>query len=295
MKHLGLTLLTILAAFGIASAHTPTDSCATEPAAEQSVEILRPVASAYTLHLGTSHLRDTYLTPLGYSGWTVGLGYERFQAMKFDPERWIMRLNATVDIASDDNPAGTATMWDLDFSPSWAMMRRLRPAPELTLAIGGIARGDIGVLYLARNSNNPASVKASVTIGATAMAAYNTHLGRLPITLRCQPSFDLLGAFFSPDYDELYYEIWLGNHSGLCHCAWPGSFVHFENLLTADLRFGATNLRLGYRFNLQSTKASGIVSRDISHQFVIGISTEWLSVHSGHRSIADSRLISAFY
>ncbi len=285
---LSLTILTIMGACGLAAAQTAAaDSCA--------AEVFRPVASAYTVQVGSSHLRDTYLTPLGYSGWTAGIGYERFQAMKFDPERWIMRLEGTFGLSSDDNPARTATMWSIDFTPSWAMMRRFRPAPRLTLAVGGIARGNLGVLYLARNSNNPASVKASVTVGITAMATYNLRLGRLPVTLRCQPSFDLLGAFFSPDYDELYYEIWLGNHSGLCHCAWPGSFVHLDNLLTADLRFGATNLRLGYRFELLSTKASGIVSRAVSHRFVIGIATEWLSVHSGRRSIADSRLISAFY
>lgn len=285
---LSLTILTIMGACGLAAAQTAAaDSCA--------AEVFRPVASAYTVQVGSSHLRDTYLTPLGYSGWTAGIGYERFQAMKFDPERWIMRLEGTFGLSSDDNPARTATMWSIDFTPSWAMMRRFRPAPRLTLAVGGIARGNLGVLYLARNSNNPASVKASVTVGITAMATYNLRLGRLPVTLRCQPSFDLLGAFFSPDYDELYYEIWLGNHSGLCHCAWPGSFVHLDNLLTADLRFGATNLRLGYRFELLSTKASDIVSRAVSHRFVIGIATEWLSVHSGRRSIADSRLISAFY
>ncbi len=291
---LRLTLLTLLAACGISSAQSATDSCASADS-PSSPEVLRPVVSAYTLGIGSSHLRDTYLTPLGYSGWTAGIGYERFQAMKFDPERWIMRLCASVDLASDDNPARTATMWSIGFRPSWAMMRRFRPVRGLTLAAGGIARGDLGVIYLARNSNNPASVKASVTIGATAMATYNITVGRLPITLRCQPTFDLIGAFFSPDYDELYYEIWLGNHSGLCHCAWPGSFVHLENLLTADLRFGATNLRLGYRFDLLSTKTSGIISRSVSHQFVIGIATEWLSVHSGRPRISDARLISAFY
>lgn len=283
-----ITICALLAACGLTAAQSAAeDSC--------KAEVFRPVVSAYTVQAGSSHLRDTYLTPLGYSGWAAGIGYERFQAMKFDPERWIMRLEGTFGLSSDDNPARTATMWSIDFTPSWAMMRRFRPAPRLTLAVGGIARGNLGVLYLARNSNNPASVKASVTVGITAMATYSVTLGRLPVTLRCQPSFDLLGAFFSPDYDELYYEIWLGNHSGLCHCAWPGNFVHIDNLLTADLRFGATNLRLGYRFELLSTKASGIVSRAVSHQFVIGIATEWLSVHSGRRSIVDSRLISAFY
>lgn len=283
-----ITICALLAACGLTAAQSAAeDSC--------KAEVFRPVVSAYTVQAGSSHLRDTYLTPLGYSGWTAGIGYERFQAMKFDPERWIMRLEGSFGLSSGDNPARTATMWSIDFTPSWAMMRRFRPAPRLTLAIGGIARGNLGVLYLARNSNNPASVKASVTVGITAMATYNLRLGRLPVTLRCQPSFDLLGAFFSPDYDELYYEIWLGNHSGLCHCAWPGSFVHLDNLLTADLRFGATIVRLGYRLDYNSSKACDIVSRGISHSFVVGFASEWISLSASRTHDPDARIISALY
>ena len=41
--------------------------------------VVRPVTAAYTVEAGTSHLADTYLTPLKYSGWSMGLGYERMQ------------------------------------------------------------------------------------------------------------------------------------------------------------------------------------------------------------------------
>ena len=164
-----------------------------------------------------------------------------------------------------------------------------------TLAAGGQAQADIGVLYLPRNANNPASAKASITLGATGMAVWNGKLGRLPVTFRYMPRLPLVGAFFSPDYDELYYEIWLGNHSGLAHCAWPGNYFRLDNLLTADLHFGATTLRVGYRFEYFTSKAGDIVSRTANHSFVIGIATELISLRAGASHTPDARIISALY
>ncbi len=258
-------------------------------------ETVRPVVSAYTVEAGSAHLCNTYLTPLHYSGWNIALGYERLQAMKFNPERWVMRLDARAWLSRSLNPAGNAAMWQFGFRPSWSMMWRTDFTGGFTVAAGGNIGADIGALYLMRNSNNPASAQASVTVGATGMAVWNGKIGKLPITLRYQPTIPLVGAFFSPDYDELYYEIWLGNHSGLVHAAWPGNFFRLDNLLTADLRFGATTLRLGYRCEIFSSKTSGIVTRDITHSFVIGIATEWLSLRSGAKRTPDARTISALY
>lgn len=264
-------------------------------AADGRDTVVRPVLSAYMIEAGSAHVCDTYLTPLHYSGWNTSLSYERMQAMKFDPERWVMRLDGRLSLGSTENPAGTATIWQLDFRPSWSMMWRTSLPGGFTLAAGGNIGADIGVLYLSRNGNNPASVRASLTVGATGMAVWNGRIGRLPLTLRYQPVLPLAGAFFSPDYDELYYEIYLGNHKGLAHAAWPGNFFRLDNLLTADLHFGATTLRLGYRCEVFSSKASGIVARNVTHAFVLGVTTEWLSLCAGSRRTPDSRIISSMY
>ena len=263
--------------------------------AAETDSILRPVLSTFTAEIGTNHVRDTYLTPLEYKGWEFALGYDRMQAMRFNPERWIMQLQGRISIGRGLNPSKTALMWQLDFRPSWNMMWRTRLPYGFTVAAGGNAEVDLGVLYLPRNGNNPASVKASLTVGATGMAVWNGKLGRLPVTFRYQPTVPLIGAFFSPDYDELYYEIWLGNHSGLAHCAWPGNFFRLDNLLTADLHFGATTLRLGYRCEVFSGKSGDIVNRNITHTFVLGVSTELISLRTGSNRTPDARIISALY
>lgn len=259
-------------------------------------EVLRPVAAAYTVEAGSAHLADTYLTPLKYSGQSFALGYERMQAMKFDPERWAMRLNFRVELDHTENPARNATMWYGGIDFSWGMLRRWRDvAPGLAVGAGGSAQLVAGCLYNARNGNNPASARGAVTVNLTGYIAWHTALGRLPVTLRYQPSLPVVGAFFSPDYGELYYEIYLGNRSGLVHCAWWGDYLAMENLLTADLQFGTTALRLGYRNNILSTKANNIVSRQISHCAVVGVSGEWISISSRRGLSTRARIISAIY
>ena len=264
-------------------------------AAAEPDSLLRPVVSGWAAEVGSSHLRDTYLTPVQYSGWHAAVDYERLQVAPFGRGRWVMQLRATVNLGSTDNRWQTATMWHFNFRPEWALMHRFTiPAlAPVKFAAGGIASANVGGLYLLRNSNNPVSLQASATIGATAMAWWNTRLAGRPLTLRYQADMPVVGAFFAPDYDQLYYEIYLGNRSGLCHAAWPGNFFRLNNLLTADWRFGSNYLRLGYRLEVFSSKAAGIVSRRVEHSFVIGFTTEWLAVGTRHKP--DAAILSPLY
>lgn len=260
-------------------------------------DVLRPVMAAYSVEIGSSHLADTYLTPLKYNGLTCALSYERMQAMKFSPDKWVMQLSGRLNVDRDENPAKNATMWDLDIDLSWAMMSRFNMNAVKGLAFygGGMTDLKIGALYLSRNGNNPISAKAAWTVGLEGAAVWNTRVGRLPVCLRYQVKLPVVGAFFSPDYGELYYEIYLGNHENLAHAAWWGNYFRLDNLLTADLRFGSTNLRLGYRADLFSSKTNSITCRNVSHAFVFGVSGEWLSMPRAGKISQNAKIISAIY
>lgn len=263
--------------------------------AGDSIPPLRPVTSAYMLEIGSSSVADSYLSPITYRGWSAAFAYERMQAMKFDPDNWVMQLNARIELDRGRNHADNATTWRIDGTFSWGMLRRWHPLPSLTIAAGGSTGIDAGCIYNPRNSNNPASAKLAWTVNATAYAAYNLRISRLPVTLRYQPVLPLAGIFFAPEYDELYYEIYLGNHDGLVHFAWPGNRFAMTNLFTADLHFGATSLRLGYRGYTFSSKANDLVTNIHTHAFVIGLSGEWLSLSRRRQLSRDARIISALY
>lgn len=265
--------------------------------ARDSVEVkpLRPVTSAYMIEAGGAELVNTYLTPLKYSGWGGAFNYERMQAMKFSPDRWVMQLRSGLTLNRTHNPARNATMWRLTGEFSWGMMHRWRLPAGITLAAGGSTGIDLGCLYSTRNGNNPVAVEAAWTVNVTGYAAWNCHIGRLPLTLRYQPVLPLTGVFFSPQYGELFYEISLGDDSGLAHAAWWGNYFRMENLVTADLHFGATTLRVGFRSNVLSTKVNNITTRVVNSSAVIGVVGEWLSLTPGKGISPEARIISALY
>ena len=203
-----------------------TGACADDlTQSDSAATVLRPVFAAYTVEWGSSHLTNTYLTPLKYDGWHAAFDYQRYQAMKFAPRDWTMRLSLNLSVDKTDNPARNASMWDIMLTADWGMMRKWRPAEGLTLAAGGSTEIELGCLYNARNGNNPASAKAAWTVNLTGFASYRTKLWRLPVTFTYQPTLPVTGVFFSPDYGELYYEIYLGDHSGLAHWAWWGNYL----------------------------------------------------------------------
>lgn len=263
--------------------------------AQDEPTTLRPVTSSYTYEIGGATLANTYLTPLKYKGWDMALNYERMQAMKFNPEKWVMRLTAGIDLNRTDNPAKNATMWRLVADFSWGMTYRFKLPHNITLAGGGSTSLDLGCVYNARNGNNPVAVEAAWTVNLTGYASWNVKIGRLPVTLRYQPTIPLTGVFFSPDYGELFYEIYLGNHSGLAHCAWWGNYFRMENLVTADIHLGATSLRVGFRNNILSTSINDITTRTITYSAVIGVTTEWISLNPSRKADNNARIISALY
>ena len=276
MKTIGRLLLPLIL-FCVLPGHAGAQSATTAE---------RPVLSAWMLGLGSSHIADTYLSPLKYQGWSAAVTYERLQASPWSPNDWVMQLKVGGDIDRAQNPVRNATMWAGQLHASWGVMRRWDiQSLGLTVGVGPALRAEGGCIYNARNSNNPASAKGAVTVDAAAYVAKSFNLLKHRVTLRYQPTLPVIGAFFSPRYDELYYEMYLGNHSGLVHPAWWGNRFKLDNLVTADIAFGATAVRLGYECDWMSSRVSNLTTRMITHRFVLGVTINWLSVKPSKSSI----------
>jgi len=284
----------LLSAFAVVG--VPASRADTAGTARPGLEVVRPVNSSYMIEAGSSHLADTYLSGLKYVGWSTAFQYERVQAMKFSPDRWRQQLLLGVEVSGAENPAKNANMYYANISASWGMFRRWELPYNLAVGAGGSAGGNIGATYSSRNGNNPASVKADITVNAGGFLSWKTRLWRLPVMLRWQTSMPLTGVFFSPEYDELYYEIYLGNHQGLVHWGWPGNLFRWDNLLTADLDISATRLRLGFRSRIYSTEVNHITTRIFSYTFVLGVTGDWMSLspRRGLPSAEASRVVYAY-
>ena len=112
------------------------------------------------------------------------------------------------------------------------------PACRWHFTLGGMFDLFGGALYLMRNSNNPVTPLAYAGIDLTASASFRFRFGRLPVVVRDVVRIPSAGAFFSPQYGETMYEIYLGNRKDLVHFGWWGNSFGIDNMLAFDLMFG---------------------------------------------------------
>lgn len=182
-----------------------------------------------------------------------------------------MQFEAGITANALHNERKTAKEYLLEMDFQWGINRRWRLTDGWQLAAGATAGFDVGVIYLPRNGNNPASAKADVSLSLRGSASKRLTIWSLPVLVTETVSLPSLSAFFSPQYGEPYYEIYLGNHSGLAHCGWWGNHFRLNNLITADMDFGRTALRIGYGFNINTSYVNDLNTQIITHSFVIGV------------------------
>lgn len=244
-------------------------------------QLQRPVRSVFMVEGGSAHLADTYLTPLHYSGWHVAIMAQRSRAARFSPHSWTTQGNMSVAFDNAENPARNATMQNLELTASYGILRRWTPItslPRLTVALGPALQARAGVYFLSRNGNNPAAAKGAITADMVAKASMPISLGKLPVTLSYAVQLPATGVFFAPQYGQLYYEIWLGQHSGLAHPAWWGNYFNIDNQVSLDIPLRNTSLRLSYHNTVLSTHVNHITTRCVTHAVGIGFVMDWQAI-----------------
>lgn len=240
----------------------------------------RPLAVMFTAEGGYSRVLDSYLTPITYTGWHTGLGFEHNQACGFYPERWQRQLSLGVVYDNVENRVGNNTMHHLRGTARWALMHKWYPSflhGKLTLMGGGMTWLHGGIIYNSANSNNPVSVKGHWTLGLQGIAQYEFKMGRIPVYLRYQAALPVAGVWFSPEYDESFYEIYLGNHRNLMQVGWWGNRFDLDHQITADFRLGGTILRIGYHGTFERSWANRLNTHITTHAIVIGVGCEFFT------------------
>ena len=210
---------------------------------------------------GRQTTRCTYLSPLTYSGPGYGLAYEwRHEAWR---EKTVgMQARADFDYGYLLSPAKNSRMYDLLFDLEWGVERIWKTSAGLNLSAGGTVGVDGGVIYLPRNGNNPAQVLMWAGATLTARAEY-TKLKLCGKQLRISESVEIptLGCFFCPAYGETYYEIYVGNHSGLAHFGWWGNRPQVKSRLRVDWQLGKRALTLGLDYRFKGLECNDITTR----------------------------------
>lgn len=227
--------------------------------------------SRYSLEIGGESVVDTYISPLVYDGFRLGLnGYwdRQLSSLPYD-------IFMDGDVAFNASFAGRASsssrLYGAFVRGGWGMNRTFTLPWQLSLSAGAGVGVEAGVLYLPTNGNNPASAKGYAGLHLKASLSRPFTFLKKKCRVRAEAMLPSVGIMFSPQYGQSYYEIYLGDRTGLVHCAWWGNRMRLISSLTFDIGLGPHTMTLGYSYGLLSSKVNSLNTRIISHSLSVGI------------------------
>lgn len=233
-------------------------------AAAQESSVTKPranVSRTWLFGAGSSHIYDSYLSPLDYKG-AAGSMTMVNERTRLTPQH-LRTTKVLLDINGSyaSNPIGNGHFYDGQITIAAGHYYGWRLADDrLRLAVGGLAELSIGGTYSTRNGNNPAQARATFDIAPSGSLSYGFHGLR---HLRAQDDkgnerlwqtklmldVPLVGLMFSPQYGQSYYEMFeLHNYDHNICFAWPGNAPSARLLATLSIPVGHRgNFVLGYR------------------------------------------------
>lgn len=241
---------------------------------------LRPVTATVMVGVGSARLTHTYLSPVETSGFNTMVAVSRRQALRSNPRRWKGVMDIDLSLSNTHTVhTSSGAMWQAVLNGEFSGQYRFYLPYGIEIGAGPGLELSAGAAYRAANSNNPVAAQAAASVAAAASVSMPINFRKLNLTLSYHAFMPMAGAFFMPQYGQLYYEIYLGDTSGTVHFGWPGNRFAYHGLLSADFHFGSTTLRLGYDMRTLSSSANHLDHNFSSHNFVIGISTTRIAIN----------------
>lgn len=220
---------------------------------------------------GCVDMLDTYLSPERYRSWQVNY---LSHTMHEREDRCISTLSVHQgSFAHADNRAGNANemqaMYHFAYAwhYNWHFLNR-----HLNVKAGGMLNTHLGMLYNARNSNNPMQAKVGLNVAPSVMASYHFSIKNRPLTVRYEADAPLLGMMFSPNYGQSYYEIFSeGNYDHNVVVTHPINALSLRQMLTIDFSLYKTTFRIGYLGDYQQAHVNHLRYHTYSHVLVLGL------------------------
>lgn len=235
------------------------------------------VTHATMFYGGVSSQQDTYLTPLRYTGYQLSMLHEGLRMTSLWQGRVSGQSLVQLNFTSSSSDSGKGSYlggqvhYDYALHYNWLLGERWR------LMVGPQLGGTLGVLYNARNSNNPAQAIANVHLNASAAAIFRFPFCRREAAVRYQTDFQLLGVMFSPNYGQSYYEIFVlqqPDHNVIATLPWKA--LRWRNQLTMDIPLRRSSIRYGLFLDSQSSHVNNLVHADFTAGFMVG----WVRHHT---------------
>lgn len=237
----------------------------------QGDSLVRQKRTTLTWGMGRANVLDTYLSPLEYVGSDFSMNYRTERKAHWGKGRVTVMSLYTGHYAYVSSPTDDGKEMDAEVNASGGWHYNWHPTSRLRLAAGGLMELTSGFTYNTRNSNNPAQARLGFSLWASAIASYDFRFLRKTATARLQLDAQMIGAQFSPEYGQSYYEIFsLGHHSGIVHFTQPANCPTVR--LTADvtLPIKRSNITLGYLADIRQSRLGELKRHAWRNCFMIG-------------------------
>ena len=236
------------------------------------VPSVRPVTEyCWLWGAGSGNVLDTYLSPLEYTGPNFSLLHRTERPFSRKHRRLTVQGLYTGHLAYLHSPTDDGKEWDAEISAAGGCLYDLHHTPHWRLAAGALAELTGGFTYNTRGSNNPAQGRLGISLSATALAQYAFRFFRRPAKVTVQTDIQMVGAQFSPEYGQSYYEIFsLGHTSGIVHFTHPGNCPTGRLQAYLTLPLGGANWTLGYLADVRQSRLGGLKRHAWRNCFMIG-------------------------
>ncbi|MDH6306010.1 hypothetical protein M2459_003021 [Parabacteroides sp. PF5-5] len=260
-----------------------------------SEELPRTMNEGTLIGVGSSHVKDTYLSPFNYSGWGARILNERMKIIGSGNGNFSRQQIINVDISFTKNPAENVNDFGAFVDYSLGYHYRINASPNFKILTGTTAHLLGGFIYNTRNGNNPLSAKIDIDLGLSVIMLWNFRMKNTPLTLRYQGELPFAGVFFSPEYGVSYYEMFnVGNLSDVVAFNSFHNKFALKNYVTLDIPMRSFTLRLGYLNSLYYTDTKDLSSHIISNSFMVGWVKEFIPL-GGKRKKYNGNVRSSYY
>lgn len=226
---------------------------------------------AFSVGMGSSFSRETYISDLSYSGTSISLQGDSWRGYSPDNIFNNGRTHASVLLGYLKNKpqAGAMLHFSIDYfhARTWSALH----TGSSDLLIGPAAMLKIGGLYDMSNSNNTATGEGYLSVGVCADYTWRFRVGSYPLALQAGMFSPLIGAALATDYDEPYWFVYKYNRYGdVIHFAWVGNCLAVNGQVALVCPVMNGRLRLGVNVDYLGNKLGGHLTRLCDTSFTVG-------------------------
>ena len=215
---------------------------------------------------------DTYLSNYEYTGGGLHFNHESFRDARTGNYKWKYQIlfNSRIGLNAQEGNLQLSGIAGC----SWSGYHPFNIGKRLKLLAGAQIQLEGGALYNMSNGNNPVSAKLRTALAASGMAIYHFPVLKSEWIVRYQLDIPLIGAMFTPEFGQSYYEIGLGHLGKIASFTHPINNPSWRHMLSLDIplhiKHHSTTLRLSYIADLYQSDINYIRCHMYHHAVTFG-------------------------